>query len=153
MFFGDSAGSKREEKVPQHVTDCINKNLPRADARASEPRAWRSEQGQVILHAALLYGAEGKASTYTSPRPLTFVCKEIEVDPVDGDSFMLSDSRLHINRRCGRQLRAACAGLVLIAASVSLFACSGAEETAYPESASHHEPAKLEPIKERTSCA
>ena len=91
MFFGDSAGSKREEKVPQHVTDCINKNLPRADARASEPRAWRSEQGQVILHAALLYGAEGKASTYTSPRPLTFVRKEINIDHMDGDRVVLSE--------------------------------------------------------------
>ncbi len=52
-----------------------------------------------------------------------------------------------INRKCRRQLRAACAGLVLIAAGVSLSAC-GEASTGYDyETASHHEPAKLEPIK------
>ncbi len=56
-------------------------------------------------------------------------------------------NRLRIDRECRRQLRAACAGLVLIAAGVSLSACGGPSETAYLETASHHEPAKLEPIK------
>jgi hypothetical protein len=52
-----------------------------------------------------------------------------------------------INRKCRRQLRAACAGLVLIAAGVSLSAC-GEASTGYDyETASHHDPAKLEPIK------
>ena len=52
-----------------------------------------------------------------------------------------------VNRKCRRQLRAACAGLVLIAAGVSLSAC-GEASTGYDyETASHHEPAKLEPIK------
>jgi hypothetical protein len=56
-------------------------------------------------------------------------------------------SRLGIDRKCRRQLRAACAGLVLIAAGVSLSAC-GEASTGYDyETASHHEPAKLEPIK------
>jgi hypothetical protein len=54
---------------------------------------------------------------------------------------------LGINRKCRRQLRAACAGLVLIAVGVSLSAC-GEASTGYDyETASHHEPAKLEPIK------
>jgi ABC-type oligopeptide transport system substrate-binding subunit len=54
---------------------------------------------------------------------------------------------LGINRKCRRQLRAACAGLVLIAGVVSLSAC-GEASTGYDyETASHHEPAKLEPIK------
>jgi hypothetical protein len=54
---------------------------------------------------------------------------------------------LGINRKCRRQLRAACAGLVLIAAGVSLSAC-GEASTGYDyETASHHDPAKLEPIK------
>ena len=54
---------------------------------------------------------------------------------------------LGINRKCRRQLRAACAGLVLIAAGVWLSAC-GEASTGYDyETASHHEPAKLEPIK------
>ena len=54
---------------------------------------------------------------------------------------------LSINRECRRQLRAACAGLVLIAASASLSACSEASSGYDYETASHHEPAKLEPIK------
>jgi hypothetical protein len=51
-------------------------------------------------------------------------------------------SRLRINRKSTRQLRIACASLVLISAGVSLFACSDSLETA-----SHYEPARLEPIK------
>jgi hypothetical protein len=54
---------------------------------------------------------------------------------------------LGINRKCRRQLRAVCTGLVLIAGLVSLSAC-GEASTGYDyETASHHEPAKLEPIK------
>ena len=54
---------------------------------------------------------------------------------------------LGINHRCRRQLLAACAALVLIAAGISLSAC-GEASTGYDyETASHHEPAKLEPIK------
>ena len=56
-------------------------------------------------------------------------------------------SPLPINRTCRRQLRFACAGLVLIAAGVSLSACSEASTGYDYETASHHEPAKLEPIK------
>ena len=57
-------------------------------------------------------------------------------------------SRLQINRKCRRQLRAACAGLLLVAAGASLSACSEAPSSSYSsETASHHEPAKLEPIK------
>ena len=54
---------------------------------------------------------------------------------------------LGINRKCRRQLRAACAGLVLIAGVVSLSACSEASSGYDYETASHHVPAKLEPIK------
>jgi hypothetical protein len=56
-------------------------------------------------------------------------------------------NRLGINRKCKRQLRAACAGLVLIAAGASLSACGEASSGYDYETASHHEPAKLEPIK------
>ncbi len=52
-----------------------------------------------------------------------------------------------INRECGRQLRAACAGLVLIAGVVSLSACGEASSGYDYETASHHDPAELEPIK------
>jgi hypothetical protein len=54
---------------------------------------------------------------------------------------------LGINHKCRRQLRVACTGLILIAGVVSLSAC-GEASTGYDyETASHHEPAKLEPIK------
>jgi hypothetical protein len=56
-------------------------------------------------------------------------------------------SRLGINRKCRRHAAAACAGLVLIAAGVSLSACSEASTGYDYETASQHEPAKLEPIK------
>jgi hypothetical protein len=54
---------------------------------------------------------------------------------------------LGINLKCRRQLRAACAGLILIACVVSLSACGEASSGYDYETASHHEPAKLEPIK------
>jgi hypothetical protein len=54
---------------------------------------------------------------------------------------------LGINRECRRQLRAACAGLVLIACVVSLSACGEASSGYDYETASHHDPAELEPIK------
>jgi hypothetical protein len=54
---------------------------------------------------------------------------------------------LGFTRKCRRQLRAACAGLVLIAGVASLSAC-GAGSTGYDyETASHHDPAELEAIK------
>ena len=54
---------------------------------------------------------------------------------------------LGINRECRRQLRAAWAGLVLIACVVSLSACGEASSGYDYETASHHDPAELEPIK------
>jgi hypothetical protein len=57
-------------------------------------------------------------------------------------------SGLGTTRKCRRQLRAACAGLVLIACVLSLSACGGEASSGYDyETASHHVPAKLEPIK------
>jgi hypothetical protein len=56
-------------------------------------------------------------------------------------------SRLRINRKSRRHTAAACAALVLVAAGVSLSACGGASTGYDVETASHHEPAKLEPIK------
>jgi hypothetical protein len=54
---------------------------------------------------------------------------------------------LRTTRKCRRQLRAVCAGLLLIAGVVSLSACREASSGYDYEMASHHEPAKLEPIK------
>ena len=55
--------------------------------------------------------------------------------------------RLAIIRECRRQLRAACAGLVLIAGVVTLSACGGGSTGYDYETASHHDPAELELIK------
>ena len=56
--------------------------------------------------------------------------------------------RLPTTRNCRLRLGAACWGLVLIAASVvPLSACSEASSGYDYETASHHVPAKLEPIK------
>ena len=54
---------------------------------------------------------------------------------------------LGINRGRRRQLRAACAGLVLILGAVSLSACGEASSGYDYETASHHDPAEIEPIK------
>jgi hypothetical protein len=55
--------------------------------------------------------------------------------------------RLPTTRKCRRQLRTVCSGLVLIACVVSLSACGEASSVYDYETASHREPAKLEPIK------
>lgn len=56
--------------------------------------------------------------------------------------------RSGINRRRGRRVVAACAGLVLIATGASLSACGETPGSSYStETASHAEPARLEPIK------
>ena len=58
----------------------------------------------------------------------------------------MNRSRSGLERR--RQLRAACIGLVLIAACVVTLSACGEASSGYDyETASHHEPAKLEPIK------
>jgi hypothetical protein len=56
-------------------------------------------------------------------------------------------SWLRINCISRWQLRAACAALGLMAAGASLSACGEASSGYDYETASHHEPAKLEPIK------
>ena|SRR5215212_6008664 len=56
-------------------------------------------------------------------------------------------SRSRFNRRSGRQLRAACAGLVLIAAGVSLSACSQTSTGGYEADKPAGPVFKVEPIK------
>jgi hypothetical protein len=48
-------------------------------------------QETVIPYNALIYGADGNSYIYTSPKPLTYVRQEIDIDHVAGDSVMLSD--------------------------------------------------------------
>ena len=48
-------------------------------------------QGKIIPYAAVIYDPEGNTFTYTSPEPLTFVRKEVQIDRVDGDRVVLSD--------------------------------------------------------------
>jgi hypothetical protein len=51
----------------------------------------RKDGGQkVIPSAALLYDSEGKAFAYTSPEPLSFVRKDVEVEHMDGGRVVLA---------------------------------------------------------------
>ena len=51
----------------------------------------RDGEQEVMPYAALLYDGEGKAFAYTSPKPLTFVRKEVTVERVDGDRVVLAE--------------------------------------------------------------
>src|SRR5215213_9597363 len=51
----------------------------------------RDGEQKVMPYAALLYDSEGKAFAYTSPKPLTFVRKDIKVERVEGDRVMLAE--------------------------------------------------------------
>ena len=51
----------------------------------------RKDGGQKVIPSdALLYDSEGKAFAYTSPEPLSFVRKEVEVEHMDGDRVVLA---------------------------------------------------------------
>lgn len=45
---------------------------------------------KVVPYAALIYDPEGKTFVYTSPKPLTYVREEVEVESVEGDRAFLS---------------------------------------------------------------
>jgi hypothetical protein len=51
----------------------------------------RDGEQKVMPYAALLYDSEGKAFAYTSPKPLTFVRKDIKVEREDGDRVVLAE--------------------------------------------------------------
>jgi hypothetical protein len=51
----------------------------------------RDGEQKVMPYAALLYDGEGKAFAYTSPKPLTFVRKDVTVDRVEGDRVVLAE--------------------------------------------------------------
>ena len=67
------------------------------DAEAAERVGLKTapirQNGQeiVVPYDAVIYDADGDTYAYTSPKPLTFVRWEIDVDRVVGDSAMLSD--------------------------------------------------------------
>jgi multidrug efflux pump subunit AcrA (membrane-fusion protein) len=46
---------------------------------------------EVLPYAALIYDAEGHTYVYTSPKPLTYLRKEVEVDRIDGNRVLVSD--------------------------------------------------------------
>jgi hypothetical protein len=45
----------------------------------------------VVPYAAVMYDADGHASVYTNPAPLSFVRKSITVSTIEGDSVYLTD--------------------------------------------------------------
>lgn len=47
-------------------------------------------QAKVVPYAAVLYDAEGKTYVYTSPKPLTYLREEVQVDHIAGDRVFLS---------------------------------------------------------------
>lgn len=51
----------------------------------------RSGGHEVVPYAALIYDPEGKTYVYTSPKRLSFVRAQIQVDRIDGDRVLLSD--------------------------------------------------------------
>ena len=54
------------------------------------PVTRESGRRTVIPYDAVLYGADGKTFTYTSPKPLVFVRAAISVDDIKGDRALLS---------------------------------------------------------------
>jgi hypothetical protein len=51
----------------------------------------RDGEQKIMPYNALLYDSKGRAFTYTSPKPLTFVRKEIKVERKDGDRVVLAE--------------------------------------------------------------
>ena len=51
----------------------------------------RDGEQKVMPYDALLYDSKGRAFAYTSPKPLTFVRKEIKVERKDGDRVVLAE--------------------------------------------------------------
>jgi hypothetical protein len=49
-------------------------------------------ESNVVPYAALIYDAEGKTYVYTSPKPLTYLREEVEVDRIDGERAILSNA-------------------------------------------------------------
>ena len=45
----------------------------------------------VVPYAAVIYDADGQASVYTNPAPLTFVRQRVTVATIEGDSVYLTD--------------------------------------------------------------
>jgi hypothetical protein len=45
----------------------------------------------VVPYAAVIYDADGLASVYTNPAPLSFVRKPVTVSTIEGDSVYLTD--------------------------------------------------------------
>lgn len=60
----------------------------RVGLRLGEVRA--SRRGPIIPYAAVVYSAEGEAFTYTSPKPLTFVRRQIVINRIEGDRVLLT---------------------------------------------------------------
>ena len=48
--------------------------------------------GNEVPYAAVIYDIEGNTWIYTSPEPLTFIRAQIEIDHIEGDTAILSES-------------------------------------------------------------
>jgi hypothetical protein len=52
----------------------------------------RSDGGhRVVPYSSLIYDAEGDTWVYVSPKPLSFVRREVDVDDIEGDTVLLEE--------------------------------------------------------------
>jgi hypothetical protein len=61
----------------------------RAGLRTAEVR--RAGHHTAVPYPALIYDPEGATYVFTSPKPLSFVREQVEVDRIEGDVAFLSD--------------------------------------------------------------
>jgi hypothetical protein len=62
----------------------------RVGIRTESTEAGRDDM-TTIPHAAVFYGLDGEAWTYTSPEPLTYVRTPIEIDHIEHSTAYLTD--------------------------------------------------------------
>jgi hypothetical protein len=72
------------------LTPNAAKRLDIHTARAGQELV-NGELRAVIPYAAVLYDSNGKTWTYTSPKRLVFVRRDIDVDAIEGDRAVLAD--------------------------------------------------------------
>lgn len=51
-----------------------------------------SASGNEVPYAAVIYDTEGNTWIYTNPEPLTFVRAPVEIERIEGDTAILSES-------------------------------------------------------------
>jgi hypothetical protein len=90
-----SAGYEPATLTPVKGTDDLKRvtfteeGAERVGLATAPVRQRRREE--VVPYAAVIYDAEGKTYVYTSPKPLSYLREQVEVDRVDGDRVLLAE--------------------------------------------------------------